>query len=292
MLKLSQAPSEIFVPDAFPVSQALERTTHLGIVAHPDDIEFMGWHPILECIENEKFWLTGVIVSDGRSSPRSGLYEHLGDQEMVALRLKEQHYASVVGRYAACVHLMHSEQGKLLAESDLHEFDTLVEDLKQCLEATRPSVVFTHNLADSHPHHTLVALAAIRALRQLGPDFHPLEFYGGEVWRSLDWMPLHDKLAFDVGQHQNLTASLMGVFDSQIGGGKRYDLATSGRKAANATYYDPLATDHALALEYAMDLMPLLKNPDLDPAEYSLELIHRFARNVERQLRQVWPKQI
>ena len=41
-----------------------------------------------------------------------------------------------------------------------------------------------------------------------------------------------------VDRHENLHAALMGVFDSQIAGGKRYDLATAGRRRAHATYFE------------------------------------------------------
>lgn len=265
---------------------ALARTTHLGVGAHPDDIEFMGWHPILECLEDRASWLTGVIVSDGRSSPRSGLYADLADDDMVGLRVKEQHHAAVIGRYSAMVHLLYPETGEVMgAKASLQP---VVDDLKQVIQATRPRVIFTHNLTDKHPHHTVVAVSLIRALRELGAEFFPEQFYGGEVWRGLDWLPLQHKLTFDVSQHQNLTASLMGVYDSQITGGKRYDLATAGRKRANATYHDPLSTDTASVLEYAMDLLPMLKEPELDPAGYAARLIETFRAEVDERLKLLW----
>ena len=76
----------------------------------------------------------------------------------------------------------------------------------------------------------------------------------------------------------------MGVYDSQITGGKRYDLATAGRKRANATYYDPLVTDQSTALEYGMDLMPLLHDPKLSPSDYVAGLIANFRGEVTGRL--------
>jgi len=58
------------------------------------------------------------------------------------------------------------------------------------------------------------------------------------VWRDLDWLVDSDKAPFDVSEHENLQAALLGVFDSQIAGGKRYDLASMGRRRANATYFE------------------------------------------------------
>ena len=55
----------------------------------------------------------------------------------------------------------------------------------------------------------------------------------------------------------------MGVFDSQVTGGKRYDLATAGRRLAHATYYASHGTDEESALNFAMDLTPLVEDPSL-----------------------------
>lgn len=273
-----QKEAHVFVPNGSKAVEALARTTHLAIVAHPDDLEFIGWHPILECFNNSALWYTGVIASDGRASPRAGEYAQVSDQEMVEIRLKEQRHAAITGEYSAVVHLMHSEYGTVMGG----KARPLIEDIKKTITACKPKHINTHNLADAHPHHLLVAIATISALREL--KYWPQSFYGGEIWRSLDWMIAEDKLTFDVSKHENLTASLMGVYDSQISGGKRYDLATAGRKRANATYYKFASTDHTSFLEYAMDLMPLLKEPQIEPAAYLSKLIDRFKNEVLERL--------
>lgn len=269
----------VFAPGGGELQQALAATTHLGVGAHPDDLEFMAWHPILACLGHRGFRFSGVIASDGRASPRAGLYADLSDDEMVEVRLKEQHHAATTGEYAVIVNLMHREDSDELKTAS----EALVQDFKTVLLATRPQHVFTHNLADSHPHHTAVALALVKALREL--EFMPETFYGGEVWRGLDWLSVADKVTFDVSAHQNLTNALMGVYDSQITGGKRYDLATAGRKRSNATYHNPLATDRSTHLEYAMDLLPLLREPELDPVQYVGALIEGFRDEVQQRLR-------
>jgi LmbE family N-acetylglucosaminyl deacetylase len=246
-MSYSQPKAHTFVPDGASTEAALQRTTHLVVGAHPDDVEFMAWHPILECFQNPRLWLTGVVASDGCASPRAGQYADYSDQQMIEVRLKEQRHAAITGEYSAVVHLMHSERGQVMGGSPR----PLVEDLKQLLQQSRPAHVVTHNLADSHPHHLVVAVATVAALREL--EYKPQTFHGGEVWRGLDWLTDHDKMTFDVSSHQNLTAALMGVFDSQITGGKRYDLATAGRKRANATYHQATSTDQASVLEFGMN---------------------------------------
>ncbi len=64
-MKLSRGNAEIFVPDQLPLGSALARTTHLGIGAHPDDLEIMAAHGILECFASSERWFTGVVVTDG-----------------------------------------------------------------------------------------------------------------------------------------------------------------------------------------------------------------------------------
>ena len=274
-----QATARIYVPDRSEPEKALAETTHLSVGAHPDDLEFMNWHPILSCFADPESRFSGVVVSDGRASPRSGLYAGYSDEEMVQVRLKEQRHAAFTGEYGCVVHLMYREDSEVLAGAS----EPLVEDLTAIVEASRPRHIYTHNLADRHPHHLVVALALIKALRRCG--HRPETFLGGEVWRSLDWMTVEDRVTFDVGVRRNLTNALMGVYDSQISGGKRYDVATEGRKRANATYGDPLSTDESTHVEYGMDLRPLLTDPERCPIEFVTALIDRFRSQVENQLR-------
>lgn len=270
---MSNPQAVVFVPDGKPPAEALARTTHLGIGAHPDDLEFMCWHPILTCFSDADQWFTGVIATDGRASPRTGRYAGHSDEAMVAARLKEQHHAAVTGEYSAAVSLMHSERGQVMTGPELMR---LADDFYAILKAAAPRFVYTHNPADRHEHHIAVVVALVEALRRLEPELHPESFYGCEVWRGLDWLSSQDRLTFDVSEHQNLTAALMGVYDSQITGGKRYDLATAGRKRANATYNDPYSADEATALEFAVDLSPLLRRADLTLADYLEQLVERF----------------
>jgi hypothetical protein len=78
--------------------------------------------------------------------------------------------------------------------------------------------------------------------------------------------------------------SLVGVFDSQICGGKRYDLATAGRRRANATYLASHAVDETTAVIFGLDLTPLIENEKLNPSEYVLGFIDRFKQDVSTRL--------
>jgi hypothetical protein len=107
------------------------------------------------------------------------------------------------------------------------------------------------------------------------------------VWRNLDWVNDEEKVVFDVSAHPNSGAALVEVFDSQICGGKRYDLATAGRRIANATYAASHETDNASALIYGVDLTPLIKDKSLALPEYIQGYIQRFNQDVTERIRKL-----
>ena len=278
-MRLHMDTAEIYVPDGLPGEEALGRTTHLGIGAHQDDLEIMALHGILACFRREDQWFSGVVVTDGSGSPRDGAYRDYSDKQMQTVRRTEQKKAAVVGEYAAQVLLDHPSS----AVKDPASL-VVVEDLQRVLTASRPQTVYTHNLADKHDTHVGVALRVIEALRGLNAAERPGKVYGCEVWRDLDWLSDSEKIAFDVSPHENLQAALLGVFDSQIAGGKRYDLATLGRRRANATYHATHGVDLTTGTTFAMDLTPLILNPDLTPEDFVQRFIDGFHREVADRL--------
>ena len=281
-MKFNSDSAEIFVPDGLSSEAALARTTHMAIRAHQDDIEIMAAGPIVECFQKTDRWFTGVVVTDGRGSPRDGLYANFSDEEMHAVRFKEQRKAALVGEYAAQVLLDYPSK---IAKDGRNRQP--VEDLVALFRIARPKVVYTHNLADKHDTHVGVALKVIAALRSLPAVERPEKLYGCEVWRDLDWMVDSDKIAFNLTEHESLQAALLGVFDSQIAGGKRYDLASMGRRRAHATYFESHGVDLATGLTYAMDLTPLIVQTDLQIASFVQDAIQRFAQDVTDRLNRV-----
>jgi len=279
-MKFTNPGAEVFVPDGRPEAEALARTTHMGVVAHPDDLEILAYRGILDAFGRSDRWFCGVVATDGAGSSRTGPYAKFTDAQMREVRRHEQKKAAAVGEYGAAVLLDHtSEQLK-----DKAARKALVEELTELLRVCRPSVVYTHNLADRHSTHVGTALATIDACRGLPPADRPERLLGGEVWRDLDWLADGDRVAEDVGGHDNLAAALIGLFDSQISGGKRYDVAVVGRRHANATYFESHAVDATTALNLAMDLTPLVKDASLDPAAHAERLIDRFASEVRDRL--------
>lgn len=278
-MKFNLETAEIFVPDGLPAEEALARTTHMAVGAHQDDIEIMAFDGILKCFQQDDRWFCGVVMTNGGESPRDDLYKDYTDEEMSLVRSKEQKKAAVLGKYGAQVLLDYPSSALKDGSNKLP-----MEDLQLLFRKTNPQVVYTHNLADKHDTHVAVALKVIEAIRGMPAGKRPMRLYGCEVWRDLDWMFDPDKVAFDVSAHENLQAALLGVYDSQICGGKRYDLAAMGRRRANATYYASHKTDVATGMIFAMDLTPLIENPGMSIQAYVRELTERFVQDVAERL--------
>jgi LmbE family N-acetylglucosaminyl deacetylase len=281
-MKFHQVTAEVFIPDASPTEGALDRTTHLAISAHQDDVEIMAAEPIFGCFQKQDRWFTAVVLGDGRGSPRDDLYRDYSDDQMRLVRFKEQRKAAVVGEYAALV-MLDYPTGII---KDARERSP-ADDLLQVFGATHPQFVYTHNLADKHDTHVATALRVIDAIRQLPPAERPQWLYGCEVWRSLDWLLDGDKVPFDLSLHENLQSALLGVYDSQICGGKRYDLATMGRRRANATYFESHGVDTTRGLAFAMDLTPLIDGRASSASDLIQQHIGDFARDVAERLERV-----
>ena len=278
-MTLHHPSADIFIPDGKRPAEALARVTHLGIGAHQDDLEFMAFHGIAACFHSETEWFGGVTCTNGAGSSRIGAYQKYSDAQMMAVRREEQRQAAIVGRYATMIQLDYPSN----VVKDAADV-TLKNDLKAILAATQPRVVYTHNPADKHDTHIAVVVPVVQAIRELPREQRPAQVHGCEVWRNLDWMPDAEKIAHDVSGHDHLASALNGIFDSQIAGGKRYDLAVLGRRRANATFFESHGVDQSDALAFAMDLTPLAHDDSLDIMDYVTGFIDRFKEDVVAKL--------
>jgi LmbE family N-acetylglucosaminyl deacetylase len=161
----------------------------------------------------------------------------------------------------------------------------VMSDLGAIIAATKAHTVYLHNPADKHDTHVAVFLRSLEALRSLPREKRPRQIYGCEVWRDLDWLVDADKQVLDASANPKLAAELVAVFESQIAGGKRYDLATAGRRLANATFHTSHATDQAAALTWAMDLTPLVNDETLSVEKFTLGYIDRLRADVAARIK-------
>ena len=280
-MKLSNPQADIFVPGGVAApEQALARVTHLCLGAHQDDIEIMAHAGISDCLETPGKAFGGVVVTNGAGSPRTGPYAHLTDEQMQGVRRDEQRKAAVLGRYAIQLQLAHPSS---VVKTPGHA--GVAADLAAIFGGCRPEVVYLHNPADKHDTHVAVLLRCLEALRALPADRRPRRVLGCEVWRDLDWMVDTDKVALDAGRFPDLALELLKVFDSQVTGGKRYDLATMGRRSAHATYHTSHATDKVTGITWAMELTPLVADPTLSVEAFALGYLKRLQDDVQGRIR-------
>ena len=272
--------ARLVTPDGQTGVEAVSRTTHLGIGAHQDDLEFMAFHGILACYERTDRWFGGVTITDGRGSSRAGKFKDWTDDQIAAERIREQEAAAVIGQYSFIAQLGFGSAAVRDAQQS-----AVRDDLRRILEATRPEVVYLHNLADKHDTHVGCALRCIEAMRQLPQADRPKRVYGCEVWRDLDWLIDSEKTPMPISARPELARALNEVFATQIAGGKRYDLAVLGRRTANATFSDAHSTDQESAMQWAMDLTPLIQDDSLDPVAYTVGFIDRLKSDVTARIR-------
>jgi len=272
--------ARLVTPDGKTGPDALSRTTHLGIGAHQDDLEFMAFHGILSCYDRTDRWFGGVTITDGRGSSRTGPFKDWTDDQIAAERVREQDAAAVIGQYSFMAQLGFGSAAVRDAQQN-----AVRDDLHRILEASRPEVVYLHNLADKHDTHVGCALRCIEAMRQMPKADRPKMVYGCEVWRDLDWLVDSEKTPMPISARPELARALNEVFATQIAGGKRYDLAVLGRRTANATFSNAHSTDQESAMQWAMDLTPLVQDDSLDPIAYTVGFIDRLKSDVTARIR-------
>lgn len=280
-MKFFQPGHDLYLPN--PLASAVDvfaSVTHLCVAAHQDDIEIMAHTAIAQCFGRSDLSFAGVVVTNGSGSPRSGVYAGLTDEQMQAVRREEQRAAAAIGRYGACLQLDHPSA--LVKDGTRNEVRA---DLRQLFAATRPQCLYLHNPADKHDTHIAVFHRCLEALRALPAQDRPAQVIGCEVWRDLDWLGDNRKIALPTSERPHLAAALLGVFDSQIAGGKRYDLAVQGRRLAHATFHQSHAVDAITSLTWGVDLTPLVHSDDLDPADYIAQLIEEFRADVHARVR-------
>lgn len=253
---------------------ALKKATHLGVGAHPDDLEILAGPGISECYQNSNQHFVGVVCTTGGGSPQSG--GALFAKELAEVRASEQLAAAEKGEYAALVSLS-LESAELKGPTNR----SLIEGLKDMLSSMSPQVVYTHDLTDPHATHLAVTLHLIQALRE--SSHQPQFFYGCEVWRSLDWLDQPHKSLLPV-TNATLISELISCHKSQLHV-KPYHWATVGRMQSNATFANAYVENSADFMVAAMDLLPLIVDDQLKPENYLEFLLTSFREKSLRALR-------
>ncbi|MBI5767177.1 MAG: PIG-L family deacetylase [Verrucomicrobia bacterium] len=281
-MKLARPEADLYVPATGPSAgltpaAALARTTHLCVIAHQDDIEINAYPAVAECYEKPGKYFTGVVMTNGAGSARTGRFAHVTDAEMQLIRRDEQRRAADIGKYSLQLQLAH-------ASGDVKKpgHPGVAADLAAIFGGCGPALecVYLHQPADKHDTHVGCFLRCLEAIRALPRDQRPRRVLGVEGWRDLDWLADADKVAMNASPNPKLAEELVGVFESQIAGGKRYDRAAIGRRVANATMLSSHAVDSVEAVSFAMDLTPLVVDEKLSARDFTLAHIEKLRADV------------
>lgn len=286
-MKLSRPDADIYLPAGsagLTPAAALARTTHLCVIAHQDDIEINAYPGVATCYGRTDKFFTGVVMTNGAGSARTGKYAAVTDEQMQGIRRQEQRTAADLGKYNLQLQLGHASRD---VKSAGHA--GVMADLAAIFGGCGPQleVVYLHQPMDKHDTHVGCFLRCIEAIRALPRERRPRRVLGVEGWRDLDWLDDTRKVPLDASAYPQLAQDLVAVFDSQIAGGKRYDLAAFGRRTANATFFASHSTDTATAYSFAVDLTPLAVDDTLSPSAFALDHVERFRADVANRLKQL-----
>ena len=260
----------------YPKNRNSNPVKYLCICAHQDDCEIMAIDGILKGYYSKKYSFALVETTDGGGSARTGKFKDFTDEEMKAIRVKEQESASELGRYNSLYMLNYTSKEVKQAKNP-----QIVDEYVQIIKELRPEVIYTHSVLDKHPTHIGVVLKVIEAIRKLPKEMQPKLFYGCEVWRGLDWIKDERKIGFNVSRNKRLQKQLLAVFESQVVGGKDYVMSTLGRRYQNATFYQSHSVDEFRMISYAIDMKPLIKDPSLSIKEFALSFVDDLRQEID-----------
>jgi len=266
----------LYIPDGTEKKAALNRTTKMCIAAHEDDVELMSLAVIGETKDKADEHFAACVVTDGASSPRTGKFANVTNDEMVQLRIEEQKRAADIGKYSAMALLGYSSSDvktKKRAESEA--------EIASLIEECAPEVLYTHNPADMHETHVAVFCRVIGAIRSLPFEKRPKQLWGCEVWRSLDWLPAEYKTVIDSEKGSAMAKEILNVFESQVAGGKSYDDAYIGRQLANATFSESHACDTHKFASSMLDMSELLRDDGPDARTFINNIIEKFRKEID-----------
>jgi LmbE family N-acetylglucosaminyl deacetylase len=260
----------IFVADDLTNADALQQTTHLGIGAHPDDLESIALPGILESYQNQERIFSGVTITDGAGAPRAEVHRSLTTQEFVQLRAEEQIQAAKIGRYSSVIML-----GLSSAEVKTGNSGSLIKDLQKIIMSARPEIIYTHNPFDNHPTHIAVCFQVLEAIHRIPRIYRPKLLAGMELWGTLEWLPRKYRLDFDTSRDLELQESLLKAFRSQ-NLVKSYPEALLGRRKANAVLDQTHQEDSHQGKAFGLDLTPLIKDSQISIDRYLEEILSTF----------------
>ena len=245
---------------------ALDKTTHLLLVSHPDDDGIVGGQALSETIDSSDKHMSVVVASNSPGTGRPPGYEGKTDPEMTEIRQREQEAAAEVGRYESAVQLgFSSNQIKGHEKNDPCSALRVTEALEHILSMARNiEKLYLHSVFDEHSTHRALALLSLEAARRLSDRLQDVECYGVEVSTGLSSFPAEHRVQLPV-PNMDAVRSVLECYPSELA--KRpYDKGVEGRAVANDTFSRDVnitstRTPHLFAVNYADILKTSLDVP-------------------------------
>lgn len=278
MIDMEDITSRKFIPNGMSLDAAIEsaRNGSLGIGAHPGDLEIIAIRGIGISLNFLKRRFTGVTVTDGLDIARRERDKDLSDEQIIEERLREQNIAAAVGKYALQHNLLY--RGADIQDPNTEPSRALVKEISGIVSKVQPQVIYMHSSFDEYTTNVAVMRATIEALRSLPCVEQPRELYGCEVWGDLGWLPKGRKKFLDVTGFTEIQHNLISCHASQIDEERKPNDATLWREFSNVAWAHP-RDPKVKAGVLAVDLMPLLHNPELSIGDFANEIMDEF--NVE-----------
>ncbi len=249
------------INDRFKTSgDALDATTDLVLIAHPDDIEFMCPSAMQRCYQSNTDHLFGVVFTSG-SGGNIGVHKLESQRALVNQRKHEQIEAMQLAGYSGLIFL-DIESGDLRGGAKHDEVQLVLETLLTNIPDLKR--VYTHQPFDKHKTHQAVFAEVESLINQLEESKRSsIQWLGGEVWGSLGLLPESLLIREGLDLADDRLVKIFGVFASQISVSKDYPNAVKGRCLANATFKDPYQettfSGESIFLDLSLNYKPVLQ---------------------------------
>jgi LmbE family N-acetylglucosaminyl deacetylase len=147
------------------------------VIAHQDDIEINAYPAVAECYGRTDKFFTGVVMTNGAGSARTGKYGHVTDAQMQEIRIEEQRTAARLGKYNLQLQLAHPS-----GDVKKSGHAGVAADLAAIFAGCRPSGRLSAPARlDKHDTHVAVLLRCIEAIRSLPRGQRPVRVLGVEA---------------------------------------------------------------------------------------------------------------
>ncbi|MDF1678813.1 MAG: 6-phosphogluconolactonase, partial [Legionellaceae bacterium] len=275
------------------LSTCLEKTTQLGVGAHPDDVEIMAGPDMLAAKDT---WLT-LVVTDGAatSNTLNGDYAKYSPEALTNMRQAEQRKAAK--RANVPLIICKFPTAAIAGDMGTETLDDAKKTMSSLVQAMpNLTTVIGHQPSDVHDTHIRVLALQVHALRTLSDmQLKGITVLGREVWGLMLAIEarLRKKLVMTEAELDEW-AELIAVYESQIAGqGRDYSLTTIERARGNAGYQThPHGANPPVGLLLALDLTDLVYDKKLCVSQFEARLLRELEKQTQSRTQRIYRNEL